>query len=89
MTTQPEINQRQLREKSKDIMDAVEQGQAFTVTRDGHRIGELVPIRHPRRFVSRSVFAAGSRSAPGFDVEAFRRDQDAAVDLEAGDPYAR
>ena len=26
-------------------MDAVENGQAFTVTRNGHRIGELIPLR--------------------------------------------
>ncbi len=43
----------------------------------------------PVPFVNRSVFAAGSRDAPGFDVAAFRRDQDAAVNQEAGDPYAR
>jgi antitoxin (DNA-binding transcriptional repressor) of toxin-antitoxin stability system len=32
-------------------MDAVENGQTFTVTRDGHRMGELVPLRHRRRCV--------------------------------------
>ena len=53
MSSQPEITQRDLRMRSKEIMDAVERGQAFTVTRDGHRIGELVPLRQRRRFVSR------------------------------------
>jgi len=38
-------------------MDAVEHGQAFTVTRDGHQIGELIPLRRRRRFVSRTEFA--------------------------------
>jgi prevent-host-death family protein len=56
----PEITQRDLRNRSKEIMDAVENGQAFTVTRDGHRIGELIPLRH-RRFVPRQEFAAMSR----------------------------
>jgi len=37
----PEITQRDLRSRSREIMDAVEHGQAFTVTRDGHQIGEL------------------------------------------------
>ena len=64
MSSQPEITQRDLRMRSKEIMDAVERGQAFTVTRDGHRIGELVPLRQRRRFVSRAEFAAMSRSAP-------------------------
>jgi prevent-host-death family protein len=54
----PEITQRDLRSRSREIMDAVEHGQSFTVTRDGHRIGELVPLRGRRRFVSRDEFAA-------------------------------
>ena len=68
-------------------MDAVEHGQSFTVTRDGHRIGELIPLRHRRRFVSRQDFTAMSRNAPGVDLEAFRADQDAAADYEAGSAY--
>ncbi len=51
-------------------MDAVEGGQAFTVTRDGHRIGELVPLRRKRQFVPRSEFAALSRTAPALDPPA-------------------
>ena len=51
MSAQQEITQRDLRNKSREIMDAVEGGQAFTVTRDGREIGELIPIRRRRRFV--------------------------------------
>jgi prevent-host-death family protein len=89
MTAQPEITQRDLRNRSKEIMDAVEGGQAFTVTRDGHRIGELIPLRHRRRFVPREEFAAMSRSAPGIDLDAFRADQDAAADHDADSPDDR
>ncbi|MEU7142086.1 type II toxin-antitoxin system prevent-host-death family antitoxin [Nocardia sp. NPDC046473] len=89
MSLQPEITQRDLRNKSKEIMDAVEHGRSFTVTRDGHRIGELIPLRRKRRFVSREDFAAMSRNAPDIDLEAFRADQDAAVDTEASSPYDR
>jgi prevent-host-death family protein len=85
----PEITQRDLRSRSREIMDAVEHGQSFTVTRDGHQIGELVPIRRRRRFVSRQEFAAMSRNAPGTDLEAFRADQDAAADHGAGSAYER
>ena len=85
----PEITQRDLRSKSREIMDAVEHGQSFTVTRDGHQIGELIPIRRRRRFVSRQEFAAMSRNAPGNDLETFRADQDAAADHEAGSAYER
>jgi prevent-host-death family protein len=77
----PEITQRDLRSKSREIMDAVEHGQAFTVTRDGHQIGELIPIRRRRRFVS--------RHAPAGNLDAFRADQDATADHEDGDPYDR
>lgn len=88
MSSQPEITQRDLRMRSREIMDAVERGQSFTVTRDGHRIGELVPLRQRRRFVSRAEFAALSRTAPMVGAEAFRADQDAAAD-QAGSAYDR
>jgi antitoxin (DNA-binding transcriptional repressor) of toxin-antitoxin stability system len=70
-------------------MDAVERGQAFTVTRDGHRIGELIPLRGRRRFVTREEFTAMSRGAPRLDLEAFRADQEAALDHLVTDPYDR
>jgi prevent-host-death family protein len=89
VTTHPEITQRDLRTRSREIMDAVEHGESFTVTRDGHRIGELIPLRHRRRFVSRQEFADMSRNAPAIDPGAFRADQDAAQDSQAADPYDR
>jgi antitoxin (DNA-binding transcriptional repressor) of toxin-antitoxin stability system len=70
-------------------MDAVEHGHSFTVTRDGHRIGELIPLRRRRRFVSRQEFAAMSRNAPTTDLEAFRADQEATLDQEANSRYDR
>ncbi|MEH0423443.1 prevent-host-death protein [Streptomyces sp. B21-083] len=89
MTAQPEITQRDLRTRSKEIMDAVQGGQAFIVTRDGHRIGELVPLRRRRRFVPRAEFAAMSRTAPDISLDAFRDDQGVVVEQELDDPYAR
>jgi antitoxin (DNA-binding transcriptional repressor) of toxin-antitoxin stability system len=53
----PEITQRDLRTSSREIMDAVEHGQSFTVTRDGHRIGELIPLRRRRRVVDLMIAA--------------------------------
>ncbi|TCC58802.1 prevent-host-death protein [Kribbella pittospori] len=89
MSNLEEITQRDLRMRSREIMDAVEGGQVFVVTRDGHRIGELVPLRRRRRFVPRAEFAAMSRSAPEVSLEDFRADQGSAVDQEPDDPYAR
>lgn len=87
--SQPEITQRDLRSRSKEIMDAVENGRSFTVTRDGHQIGELIPLRRRRRFVGRDEFVAMSRNAATIDVEAFRAGQDALVDQESADPDER
>jgi prevent-host-death family protein len=89
MSAQPEITQRDLRNRSKEIMDAVQNGQSFTVTRDGHQIGELIPLRRRRRFVSRAEFAAMSHAAPRVDVDAFRADQEATLDIEASSVYDR
>jgi prevent-host-death family protein len=71
---------RDLRTRSREIMDAVEHGNSFTVTRDGRQIGELIPLRHRRRFVPVAEFAATSRGAATVDPEAFRADQDATAD---------
>ncbi len=70
-------------------MDAIQGGQSFTVTRDGHPVGQLVPLRRRRRFVSRQEFATMSRTAPGIDIDAFRTDQDATADAYADDSYGR
>ncbi|MBK3581843.1 prevent-host-death protein [Streptomyces sp. MBT65] len=89
MSAQPEITQRDLRTRSREIMDAVQSGQSFTVTRDGHRIGELIPLRQRRRYVPRDEFAAMSRTAPDVFLDAFRSDQDTVAEQEPDDPYAR
>ncbi|MEU9758650.1 type II toxin-antitoxin system prevent-host-death family antitoxin [Streptomyces sp. NPDC047985] len=89
MAAQQEITQRDLRNRSKEIMDAVQNGQAFTVTRDGHHIGELIPLRRRRRFVPRGEFSAMSRTAPDISLDAFRADQDATAEQTPDDPYAR
>ncbi len=70
-------------------MDAVQGGQPFTVTRDGHRIGELIPLGHRRRFVPCSEFAAMSRTASEVLLDVFRVGQDATAEQETDDPYAR
>ncbi|GGQ91032.1 type II toxin-antitoxin system prevent-host-death family antitoxin [Streptomyces althioticus] len=89
MRAQSGITQRDLRNRSREIMDAVESGQSFTVTRDGHPVGRLVPLRRRPRFVSRREFAAMSKAAPDGDTDTFRADQDATADTCVDDPYAR
>ncbi|MCT2585613.1 type II toxin-antitoxin system Phd/YefM family antitoxin [Actinophytocola gossypii] len=81
-----EITQRDLRSRSAEIMDAVEHGGEFTVTRNGHPIGRLVPMP-ARRTVTREQFAASSANAPLVDAERFRADLDEAADNAFRDPY--
>jgi len=83
------ISQRDLRLRSKQIMDAVEDGHSFTVTRGGHSIGELIPLRRPRTFVPREQFQAGHAGLSPLDLRRFRADIDGIIDSEADDPYER
>lgn len=87
--SQPAISQRDLRLRSKEIMDSVERGQGFTVTRDGHEIGELIPLRGRRTFVTREEFFAGGPGLPPVDIDRFRADVDAVIDNDIDDPYER
>lgn len=83
MSAQPEITQSDLRNRPGKIMDAVQRGQSFIVTRDGHQIGELIPLRR-RGFVPREEFAAMSRTSPDISLDAFRADQDRTADRVSG-----
>lgn len=88
MSAQHEITQRDLRSRSAEIMDAIEHGEAFIVTRSGTPIGELIPLQR-RRYVTREQFTAMSENAPVIDAELFRSDLEVAIDTEMSDPYGR
>lgn len=75
--------------RSKDIMDAVEHGESFIVTRDGRSIGQLIPLSSRQRFVSRADFAASSEVAATVDLERFRAEQDLVFVDAVVDPYDR
>lgn len=89
MTSEPSISQRDLRLRSKEIMDAVEAGDSFIVTRDGRGIGELIPLRRRQRFVARADFMTSSVVAASIDLDRFRADQDAVFLDSVVDPYGR
>jgi prevent-host-death family protein len=73
------ISQRDLRTRSREIMDAVERGETFTVTGDGRGIAELVPLRSQRQFVPADELLGIGR---GLGV-------DELADPVADDPFAR
>jgi antitoxin (DNA-binding transcriptional repressor) of toxin-antitoxin stability system len=65
VVSQPEITQRDLRQRSKEIMDAVEGGQSFTVTRDGH---EIAAMSHNAATVDITGFRADQAAVADHEV---------------------
>jgi prevent-host-death family protein len=75
------IAQRDLRNQNAKILDAVEAGECFVVTRNGAPVAELRPVtRGRRRLVPRAEVAAVAAAGPSVDAAAFRRDLDRALD---------
>jgi prevent-host-death family protein len=84
------ISQRELRNNGAAIMDGVEAGESCVVTRNGHPVAELCPVRtRPRRFVPKAELAALVAGAPQIDAKRFREDIDRVVDQRLYDPYTR
>jgi prevent-host-death family protein len=75
------ITQRELRNESGRIMRALDKGKAFTVTRNGVPVGELVPVR-PRLFVAAESVVAVFTGAPRIARRRFRKDVDAILDQD-------
>ena len=76
------ITQRELRNESGRIMRALDRGEAFTVTRNGVPVGELVPVR-PRVFVAAESVASAFRGAPRIARKRFRREIDVLLNQDA------
>jgi prevent-host-death family protein len=70
------ITQRELRNESAAIMDAVERGETFVVTRNGTPVGELRPMRR-RRFVPTAELKRKWANRPPIDYVAMRAEMDA------------
>jgi prevent-host-death family protein len=88
------ISQRELRNDSGAIMRRVEEGERFTVTRNGSPVADLVPHSTPAaerpRFVAVADIAAGLDRLPPWGVERFTQhllDLDDAVDDSVNDPW--
>lgn len=89
------ISQRELRNDSGAIMRRVEQGECFTVTRNGVPVADLVPHNRTdsdrrRRFIPVAEIAAGVGALPSWDVERFAYERhllDEAVDDSDADRW--
>jgi prevent-host-death family protein len=64
------ITQRELRNRSGEIMRALDRGESFTVTRNGVPVGELKPIRD-KQFVRIDAALSAFRGAAPVDRERF------------------
>ena len=69
------ITQRELRNSSAAVMDAVEAGETILVTRNGTPVAELRPARR-RRFVPTAELIRTFRGLPPVDYTAMRADLD-------------
>jgi prevent-host-death family protein len=70
------LSQRELRNDSGAIMRRVQQGERFTVTRNGVPVADLVPhgdsgADRPPRFVPVAQIAAGTSELPSWDTPRF------------------
>ncbi|MCL1841254.1 MAG: hypothetical protein FWF75_05865 [Propionibacteriaceae bacterium] len=85
------ISQRDLRLHSREIMDALELGQSFTITRNGREIGEFVPKPRKPMFLTREEFIELGRGLPHIDADKFRADIDAVINPydDNPDPWNR
>lgn len=69
------ITQREFRNRSAAVMDAVEAGTTFHITRNGHEVAELRPItRKPR--LSAEELVARHRRLPRVDYALMRAEAD-------------
>lgn len=70
------ITQRELRNNSAAVMDAVEAGETYRVTRNGVEVAELRPLPRRRRMTAEELVRKHQR-LPRVDRDRLRRDADA------------
>ncbi|WP_416875472.1 type II toxin-antitoxin system Phd/YefM family antitoxin [Kitasatospora sp. SC0581] len=70
------ITQRELAARSKAVLDDVEAGEIYHVTRNGTEIAEVRPISNRRRFVPVEELQRKWRSAPAVDAAQLRAEAD-------------
>lgn len=69
------ITQREFRNNSSAVMDAVEAGETFVITRNGTEVAELRPMSRRRR-LSAEELVARHRRLPRVDFVELRQDAD-------------
>jgi prevent-host-death family protein len=72
------VTVRELRNNGGDVIDRVLGGDTIVVTRDGHEVAELRPLR-PRPLDAATLLGRW-RNLPLVDADRFREDVDTALD---------
>jgi prevent-host-death family protein len=70
------ITQRELRNQSAAVMDAVERGESVVITRSGTPVAELHPFRG-RSFVRTAELLQTFRGLPRIDLDEMKAEADA------------
>ena len=86
------ITQREFRNNSAAVMDAVEAGETYHITRNGTEVAELRPI-HRRRRLSAEELVARHRKLPRVDYARMRQEAEEFFGTETrvgdDDPWER
>ena len=69
------ITQREFRNRSAGVMDAVEQGEIFLITRNGVEVAELRPLTRKRKLTTEEL-AGLLRAVPRVDYAEMRAEAD-------------
>jgi prevent-host-death family protein len=77
-----ELTQRELRNRSGEIMRALDRGESFIVTRRGVPVAELKPIARRRQSVNTEALLKSFAKLPPIDSERFFADLDAVADQD-------
>jgi prevent-host-death family protein len=75
------ITQREFRNNSAEVMNAVEAGEVFRITRNGMEVAELRPLARNRQ-PSAEELVARHRRLPRVDAALMRREADALFGAE-------
>ena len=84
------INQRELRNNSAAVMDAVEMGETYRIIRNGAEVAELRPVRRSRKLTAEQMVSM-RMNLPRVDFTRLRADADEAFgpdDIDTDDPWA-
>jgi len=73
-----QVTVRELRNHGGDVLDRVERGERFTITRAGRPVAELRPLPRPR--VTREALIEHSRHLAYVDPDQLRAELDEVID---------